>query len=399
MNLTNFPLLFAAGSYGGLACGLLSAAAVAFYALRRQRGSPRQLALGTLACLGASVLMLAPIWWLENRVAASGPLLDAREVSVWLVWTGLCGWIVPLGTLLGYVLLAAPQPIALSLAQLRSGGPVPLTGINDPARLIEPLGEGRAWARLVPLRGPAAGRPILLTHAVVLLGREADNDIMLDDDAVSRHHAELRWNSGRPCLVDRASMNGTIRNAQPVHGLTPLAAGDILQLGAHKYRFEQVELASAPAAETRKVAGVKGASAPDLQRPAERLALVAVGGPRNGARWELAGALATIGRDQECEISLSDASVSRRHAQIIRQASGYYLSDLASSNGTLLNGAPVAEPTRLRPGDVVRIGELELRCEATGHEPTTGRKTPPAAVGRANPTRPSLAQDDALPLA
>jgi pSer/pThr/pTyr-binding forkhead associated (FHA) protein len=397
MNLANFPLLFAAGSYGGLACGLLSAAAVAFYALRRQRGTPRQLALGSLACLGASVLMLAPIWWLENRVAASGPLLDAREVSVWLVWTGLCGWVVPLGTLLGYMLLAAPQPIALSLAKLRSGGPVPLTGINDPARLIEPLGEGRAWARLVPLRGPAAGRPILLTHSVVLLGREANNDIMLDDDAVSRHHAELRWNGGRPCLVDRASMNGTIRNAQAVRGLVALAAGDILQLGAHKYRFEHIEPASAPAAETRKVAGVKSASAPDLQQPAERLALVAVGGPRNGARWELAGALAMIGRDQECEISLADASVSRRHAQIIRQANGYYLSDLASSNGTLLNGAMVAEPTRLRPGDVVRIGELELRCESASHEPSTGRKTPPAAVGRANPTRPSLAQDDALP--
>jgi pSer/pThr/pTyr-binding forkhead associated (FHA) protein len=394
VNLANFPLLFATGSYGGLACSMLSAAAVAFYALRRQRGTPRQLALSSLVCLGASVLMLAPIWWLENRLAAIGPVLDEREVSVWLIWTGLLGWVIPLGTLLGYVLLAAPQRLTLSLAQMRSGGPVPLAAINDPARLIEPLGEGRAWAQLIPLRGPAAGRPIPLTHAVILLGREADNDVMLDDDAVSRHHAELRWNGGRPCLVDRASMNGTLHNTQPIHGSVALASSDILQLGAHKYRFERVEPAPAPLQETRKVAGVTSASAPDLQWLAERLALVALSGPQRGARWELTEALATIGRDPECEVHLPDASVSRRHAQIVRQATGYYLSDLASRNGTLLNGQPVIEPTRLRSADVVRVGELELRCESATSEQPGMRDTPPAAVGRAKPTRPSLPLDD-----
>jgi pSer/pThr/pTyr-binding forkhead associated (FHA) protein len=401
MNPANFPQLFAVGTYGGLASSLLAAAAIALVAVRRRRGTPPQLAVSVLVCLVAGVLMLAPIWWLENRLAADGPLIDQREVAVWLIWTALCGWVVPLGTLLGFTLLAPPQPMIVSAARLRSSGPVGLTPVNDPVRLIEPLGADRPWGQLVPLRGPAAGRPIPLIRAVVLLGREADSDVLLDDDAVSRHHAELRWNAGHPCLVDRASMNGTLRNTQPVHGLVALASGDIVQLGAHKYRFERVAPATSLAEETRKVAGVKNASAPDLQRPAQRLTLVAVGGPRGGARWELVGPLTTIGRDEECEISLPDASVSRHHAQVVRQASGYYLSDLASSNGTLLNGAPVAEPTRLRPGDVVRVGELDLRCVGPAPEPSPAPgQAPtqePAVVARAKPTRPALAQDGPHP--
>jgi pSer/pThr/pTyr-binding forkhead associated (FHA) protein len=404
----NFPALFAAGSYGGLACGVLAAAAVAFYALRRQRGTPRQLALSTLVCLGASALMLAPLWWLDQRFSIAGPALDEREVAVWLALAAFGGWVVPLSALLTYVLLAAPQPLSLSLARLRAGGPVALTALDDLTRRMEPLGEGRAWGQLVPLRGPAAGKALPLTRAVVMLGREADNDVQLDDDAVSRHHAELRWNGGRPCLVDRASMNGTLRNTTQVHGLVALGTGDLLQLGAHKYRFERVEPGPAPAEETRKVAslnGAKGASAPNHSQPGERLVLVAVGGRDRGARWELwklGATLATIGRDPDCAVHVADESVSRQHAQIVRQASGYYLADLASSNGTLLNGEPLAEPTRLRPGDVIRVGELELRCEAavaTGAAiyatvPVGGAEASAEAVNRAKPTRPNLPDED-----
>lgn len=390
MDLANFPVLFALASYGGLACSLLAAGAVAAFALRLHRGTPHQLARSSLLCLCAAAFMLAPLWWMQDRLGTVGPTLGMREVALWLVWVAIAGWVAPLGTLLGYVLLAEPQPVAHSVARLRTGGPVPLTSLADAARLVEPLGADRAWAQLVPLRGPAAGRLLPLYRAVELLGREADNDIILDDDAVSRHHAELRWNGGHPCLVDRASMNGTLHNAQVVHGQVPLASGDILQLGAHKYRFERLE--ASPLEETRKVSGIrtgsKNASWPSAQPPA--LALVAVNGPRMGARWEL-GALMSLGRDAECEIALPDASVSRRHAQIVRQASGYFVSDLESSNGTQLNGQPVEEPTRVQAGDIIRVGEVELRCEVV-QTPDARRASPSRriGIGRARPTRPQL---------
>ncbi len=316
-------------------------------------------------------------------------MLSTGDVVLWLIWSAVAGWVVPLGSLLGYALLAEPQPIAHHMRRLRSGAPVPLTNLDDLARRIEPLGDGQAWAQLVPLRGPTAGRLLPLTHAVELLGREADNDVILDDDAVSRHHVELRWNGGHPCLVDRASMNGTLHNAQTVRGQAPLESGDILQLGAHRYRFERLN--ASPFEETRKVARVSGArmgsKSGSLPNGQQLLMLVAANGPRKGAQWALV-ALTTLGRDPECEIALPDASVSRRHAQVVRQVSGYFVADLGSSNGTQLNGISVEEPTRLRPGDVVRVGEIELHCVAAVARPDA--RAASLARSRAKPTQPQL---------
>jgi pSer/pThr/pTyr-binding forkhead associated (FHA) protein len=333
--------------------------------------------------------MLAPLWWIQTRLVVAGPTLDPREVAIWLIWSAIAGWVIPLGSLLVYVLLAEPQPVALRLRRLRSGAPAPLTSLDDSTRRIEPLGDGQPWAQLVPLRGPTAGRLLPLTHAVELLGREADNDVILDDDAVSRHHAELRWNGGHPCLVDRASMNGTLHNAQAVHGQVPLESGDIFQLGAHRYRFERLN--ANPFEETRKVARASGAPASSksgsLPNGQQLLTLVAANGPRKGMQWML-GALTTIGRDPECEIALLDASVSRRHAQVVRQASGYFVVDLGSSNGAQLNGVAVEEPVRLHPGDVLRVGEIELQCVAVLARPDT--RAASLARNRAKPTQPQL---------
>ena len=58
----------------------------------------------------------------------------------------------------------------------------------------------------------------------------------------------------------------------------------------------------------------------------------------------------TIGRLPECDITLNDANVSRRHAQLRRTATLVYLIDLGSTNGTLVNGVAVRQHL-LSPGD------------------------------------------------
>ena len=381
MGHLDFPIWFGLGSYGGLVICLLAGGAIAAHALVRKRGTSRQLAHSVLACLSAACLSFVPIWWNQNRLDLYGPSLPLREVMIFLIWTVACGWVVPLGVLVGYTVLAKPHPVGtfapLGLGASSSGSPAPL---DDPARQVEPLGVNRAWGRLISLDPTDSGQTIPLTRQLTLLGREYDNDVVIDDERTSRHHAELHWDDGRVRLLDRGSMNGVFVNRQPMRGMTRLRDGDVLQLGAQRYRIELTPATAAerpdadPEAETRKMAGARRTSAPPEART---LILVGAGGRAIGQRWEILQPLVTVGRDPERHIYLPDASVSRLHAQIVRQQSGYYLTDMQSSNGVFINDEQVAEPRLLRTGDTIRIGEIVLSCEAGGEDLSASPPTHP----------------------
>ena len=71
----------------------------------------------------------------------------------------------------------------------------------------------------------------------------------------------------------------------------------------------------------------------------------------------------TVGRGPENTIDLVDARVSRKHIELRRGTDGVLLEDLGSTNGTLVNGERVTGERRLAPGDVVALGDTELRVE------------------------------------
>jgi len=82
------------------------------------------------------------------------------------------------------------------------------------------------------------------------------------------------------------------------------------------------------------------------------------------AEWELNSAAVAIGRSGQNDITLdSDDYASARHARIEPRRDGVWLEDVGSTNGTYLNGIRVTRPRKLTPGDIVRIGETELRYE------------------------------------
>jgi FHA domain/DUF1707 SHOCT-like domain len=69
----------------------------------------------------------------------------------------------------------------------------------------------------------------------------------------------------------------------------------------------------------------------------------------------------TLGRSRDCDCVLSDLTVSRRHARIEVRDEAWFLRDLRSSNGTLLNGCRVLEEVRIHPGDRVTFGAMTYR--------------------------------------
>ncbi len=88
------------------------------------------------------------------------------------------------------------------------------------------------------------------------------------------------------------------------------------------------------------------------------IAIQTAGGTRE--RYPLGRSRVTIGRSRESDIFLPDQWLSRHHAAIEERADGYWVSDLKSKNGTLLNGEPVRDWHKLRPGDVITLGEHTL---------------------------------------
>jgi pSer/pThr/pTyr-binding forkhead associated (FHA) protein len=70
----------------------------------------------------------------------------------------------------------------------------------------------------------------------------------------------------------------------------------------------------------------------------------------------------TFGRTGDCDVELADKSVSRKHAEIVREGDDYFLIDLKSGNGTFLNGKKIRpiEKHLLRPSDVIKIENYEI---------------------------------------
>lgn len=86
-----------------------------------------------------------------------------------------------------------------------------------------------------------------------------------------------------------------------------------------------------------------------------------VSGSRAGQRIALEPGLNRIGREASLELCLDEDGVSRRHAEIfVDEYEMVTITDLDSTNGTLLNDGPVTR-TALREGDRIRVGEVELR--------------------------------------
>src|SRR6266536_4672064 len=95
--------------------------------------------------------------------------------------------------------------------------------------------------------------------------------------------------------------------------------------------------------------------------------LVVVKSPEldEGMDFELNSAQLTIGRGGQNDIALpEDDYASARHARFEPRQDGVWIQDLGSTNGTYLNGARLERPRRLTPGDIVRVGDTDLRYDA-----------------------------------
>jgi ABC-type multidrug transport system ATPase subunit/ABC-type multidrug transport system permease subunit len=182
------------------------------------------------------------------------------------------------------------------------------------------------------------GRRITVGPEGLQLGRVPGNDIQIASKAVSREHARIVPVTGGYWIVDLGSRNGTLLNGERFYGESRwLANGDTIVVGGEPLRFLTGQ-------ETRFEAAAPAATATHAIR--------------------FAGDRLTIGRDERNDVVLDDPNVSRFHAEVLKREGRIEVRDLASRNGTRVNGQP-ARRAGLETGSEIGIGPYRLIFDGT----------------------------------
>lgn len=244
-------------------------------------------------------------------------------------------------------------------------------GIGLFTALVE-MATRRAWLRLE--LGRNEGREWPLDAGRTMIGRDERAHIPLfADPQLPPLAAVIERQGAQYILVDPGSPIGIGLNGYRVAAPTPLSPNDQIQVGSLTLRFDMKQGAARQAAEGRAKAQpltpitggtpVTASPAPTMTIPTAApvsagagtgLALVAQSGPMAGQRVPIS-APTEIGRDAQGLRLSWDSQASRRHALVAPAPGGLQVTDLNSTNGTLVNGERVTS-VLVGPGQSVQIG-------------------------------------------
>jgi pSer/pThr/pTyr-binding forkhead associated (FHA) protein len=219
---------------------------------------------------------------------------------------------------------------------------------------------------------PVGGRP-------VKIGRSPDNDLVVDNLAVSNDHARVYFDSGRLVVEDRGSLNGTFVNDLRVERAT-LHDGDSIWIGKHHIKVDATGDAPLPYEFARKtVAGAinetmlldtkvrremlrqAAAMGERTQFAAGRIkvpTIVVLGGKTDAKEYVLTNRLTTIGKSAMATIKLRGWFKPQMAAQINQRDDGYYIG--SGDKVPIVNGVPIPGPTKLDDGDLLEVCGVRL---------------------------------------
>ena len=111
------------------------------------------------------------------------------------------------------------------------------TAVSDVAHAVPVAPASDDCLVVVYQREGGAGRCIKLDRLPLRLGRDPDNELVLEDEGVSRRHARIEKRAGRVVLMDVGSTNGTLLNDAELAGIAELRTGDRIKVGSTIFKY------------------------------------------------------------------------------------------------------------------------------------------------------------------
>jgi pSer/pThr/pTyr-binding forkhead associated (FHA) protein len=300
-------------------------------------------------------------------------------------------------------LLGAPRKGSVAIREVAYAG-----GTTAGATIMKP--QPAMEAHLIPIADMAQAQQfsqeaILLSQTKIMtVGRQAGSYLLIDNDSISRRHAEISYANKQYVLRDLGSSNGTYVNEVRLQTdkVSILKPDDRVRFGKVKFRFQEQGVGSTEGTMTRLrsdtlsgkatshhlTSGFSDPSRRDQSSPTtpsgqpilnadgslllpgateavsadivatfkEGSALIAIvlGSPHVVQLKQ--GRRIVLGRDKACTIVLADVAASRRHAEVFPGPDGFYIRDLGSANGVIVNQVKIDNPYLLVQGDRIEIG-------------------------------------------
>jgi len=219
-------------------------------------------------------------------------------------------------------------------------------------------------------------KEIPLEKELITVGRKPDNDIEIDNLAVSGHHARIFKMEDWFLVEDLNSLNGTFVNGKMIQE-SPLKNGDEILIGKHVLKFISSDVSGSKEPEAvLKKGQVSETMVIDSKVQQEMLAQISkdrsisssgeimgrvtiLEGSTGQKDYDLTERMTSIGKESSAKIRLKGFFAPKFAAFVNRSKEGYFISP-ASGKELRVNGAVVSGKYRLQDGDIIQVAGIKM---------------------------------------
>jgi len=219
-------------------------------------------------------------------------------------------------------------------------------------------------------------KDIPLDKPQVTIGRKMDNDVVIDNLAVSGHHAQVVEENGTYFIEDTGSTNGTFLNDAKITKQR-LQPGDQIRVGKHVLIYEDETATSKPKAapavvldgdktvlalppsDTKK-SKLEAAAADDALPGGKIGVLLVVEGQTDKNEYKLPARVSVIGSQDAAVVKLTGWFAPKVAALISRNETAYVISLSGESKKILVNGVPIQGRGDLKDGDLIEVAGVKM---------------------------------------